>query len=154
MTEWGAAEMRLDEVIQQPGQRERSLKDSIMQDLHVALPGHVVSYNDTEKTVNVQPSIRLPGNDGPMPMLLDVPVFFPGYFTFTVNPGDECIVIFADRCIDAWCKYGKQTVAISARRHDLSDGIALVGFIPKNSTRATINLTELEQRVRTLEERT
>ena len=142
--------MQVDEVIQQPGQRERSLKEDIFQGLHVALPGQVVAYNEASRTVNVQPSVRL-GAKEPMPLLLDVPVFFPGYFSFDISAGDECLVIFADRCIDAWFQHGGQSVAVSARRHDLSDGFALIGFSPKQNQKPLISLSELERRVAALE---
>ena len=42
----------------------------------------------------------------PLPILPDVPVMFFGgggmTITAPIKPGDECLVIFADRCIDGW----------------------------------------------------
>jgi len=43
-----------------------------------------------------------------------------------VNPGDACLVIFADRDIDAWLEGGNEKP--SGRMHSLSDGFAFVGF--------------------------
>ena len=46
----------------------------------------------------------------PLPLLLDCPVYFPSggncTLTFPVQPGDECLVVFASRCIDAWWQSG------------------------------------------------
>ena len=62
----------------------------------------------------------------PLPLLRDVPVFMP--VPFEVNPGDACLVIFADRDIDAWFETGEAEVPSSGRMHSLSDGFAFVGF--------------------------
>lgn len=60
------------------------------------------------------------------PLLADVPVFMP--VTFEVNPGDVCLVVFADIDIDAFLETGEASVPRSARRHALSDGFAFVGW--------------------------
>lgn len=82
-----------------------------------------------------------------MPLLLDVPIFFPqgGGFalTFPVQPGDECLVVFSSRCIDGWWLNGGVANEAELRMHDLSDGFAFVGFnsqpnvIPNVSTNNT-----------------
>src|SRR5260363_73502 len=45
-----------------------------------------------------------------LPLLGDVPVFFPRgggcTLTFPVQKGDECVVVFASRCIDGWWQSG------------------------------------------------
>ena len=56
----------------------------------------------------------------------DVPVFMP--VPFEVNPGDPCLVVFADIDIDAWFESGEPQEPKSARKHALSDGFAFVGF--------------------------
>ena len=59
-----------------------------------------------------------------LPLLYYVPVFKP--VPFEVNPGDACLVIFADRDIDAWLEGGNEKP--SGRMHSLSDGFAFVGW--------------------------
>ena len=59
-----------------------------------------------------------------LPLLYDVPVFMP--VPFEVNPGDACLVVFADREIDAWLEGAGETK--SGRMHSLSDGFAFIGF--------------------------
>ena len=70
--------------------------------------------------------------DTAIPMLLDCPVMMPrggGYaLTFPVAAGDECLVIFADSCIDAWWQSGGIQNQLEKRRHDLSDGIVVPGL--------------------------
>lgn len=107
--------------------------------MHVALPGIVNSYDIKTQTVTVRPTIMgvLQGERKEIPLLLDVPVYFPGgsncAITYAVNPGDECLVVFADSSIDGWFLRGDVQEAFTNRKHDLSDGFALVGFrsLPK-----------------------
>ncbi|UIA94537.1 translation initiation factor IF-2 (plasmid) [Erwinia tracheiphila] len=103
-----------------------------------SLPGIVQSFDPVAVTVVVQPAIkgRIMQKDGSwqsvnMPLLVDVPVCFPRgggtTLTFPVNAGDECMVVFADRCIDAWWQSGGIQEPMEPRMHDLSDGFAFIG---------------------------
>lgn len=47
--------------------------------------------------------------------------------TFPVKAGDECLVIFADRCIDFWWQSGGVQEPVDDRQHDLSDAFCIVG---------------------------
>ena len=51
-----------------------------------------------------------------------------------IQPGDECLVVFADMCIDAWWQSGGIQNQIDRRRHDLSDGFAICGFKSQPNT--------------------
>lgn len=106
--------------------------------IHVALPAVVQSYNAQAQTVECQPTIRerVIQPDGEItymeyPLLVNVPVAFPqaGAYsiTFPVSKGDECIVLFSDLSIDNWWKYGNVQNPVEQRRHDLSDGMAIMG---------------------------
>ena len=106
-----------------PQERE-ALKQEIFSSLHCALPGTVVSYDAERQTADVQPAVKLGSMN--YPVLSDVPVFMP--VSFEVNPGDPCLVIFADIDIDAWLETGEPQEPKSARKHSLSDGFAFVGF--------------------------
>ena len=115
--------------------RERS---DFSRTLRVAIPGIVTEVNYSAQTVSVQPTIREKIEmDGTyqwveLPILINVPFFVysgGGYcITLPVSPGDECLVIFADSCIDAWWQSGGVQNQVERRRHDLSDGMAIVGF--------------------------
>lgn len=126
--------INVDEIIQAPGSEFEKLKEIIKQEIHCAQPGIVVAFNEAEQTVTVELAIRsiMNGKSVKPPVLSDVPVFFPGGkdfgWTFMVSPGDECLVVFADCCIDAWFQNGGSSAPISVRKHDLSDGFAFVGF--------------------------
>jgi hypothetical protein len=111
-------------------------QDSLQAKMWTALPAIVQSWNRTENTVVAQPSIEaqvrnLSGvwTNTKLPLLLDVPVVFPGgggfTMTFPLAVGDEVLVVFASRCIDAWWKYGGIQVQAFLRMHSLSDGFAI-----------------------------
>lgn len=128
-----------------------------------ALPGIIQSFDPTKRTAVIQAALQaqVQAPDGSyswvtLPPLLDCPVFFPGgggcTLTFPIAFGDECLMIFASRCIDQWWQSGcpldangKPTSQIQAefRMHDLSDGFAYVGVsslpkvIPNISTTKT-----------------
>lgn len=113
-------------------------KDSIGFDLKVAAPGIIQSVNYEKQTCTVQLAIREKLNfDGNLewveiPQLLDVPFFIysgGGYcLTLPISKGDDCLVVFGDNCMDAWWQSGDVQNQIERRRHDLSDGFAIVGF--------------------------
>jgi hypothetical protein len=71
-----------------------------------------------------------------MPVLLDCPILWQGgggvTGTFPIKADDECLVILASRCIDAWWQQGFQSGPAmnppDLRMHSLSDGFALVGL--------------------------
>ena len=107
----------------------KALKQDILASLHCALPGTVVSFDAEAQTAVIQPTVsRVISESQPLslPMLRDVPVFMP--VSFPVNPGDACLVIFADCDIDDWFESGEAEVPESPRMHSLSDGFAFIGF--------------------------
>jgi len=117
----------------------RAVTDALSTGLRVALPGIIQSFDPDAVTCTVQPAIKgsMRKADGTtvstmLPLLVDVPVIFPRgggvTLTFPVKKGDECLVVFGDRCIDFWWQNGGvQEPGSDARQHHLADGFALVG---------------------------
>lgn len=125
----------------QVGDREHldaALTKAISSALRVALPGIIQSFDPETVTCVVQPAINGTQTDdsgneqsAPLSLLTDVPVIFPRgggvTLTFPVKVGDECLVIFSDRCIDFWWQSGGIQDPVDTRQHDLSDAFAIVG---------------------------
>lgn len=122
-----------------------------------ALPGIIESFNATAVTAVVQPAIqgfrKSPTGtktNANLPLLLDCPVVFPagGGFTLTfpVAQGDECLVVFSSRCIDAWWASGGTQPAMEIRMHDLSDGFALVGVRSQARKLSNVSTTTTQLR--------
>ncbi len=104
-----------------------------------ALPGIILSFDPAKMTCEVQPAIQGTRADPKtgetshhdLPPLVDCPVCFPSggdaILTFPIAAGDECLVVFSSRCIDAWWQQGGVQPPMSFRMHDLSDGFVLPG---------------------------
>ena len=118
-----------EKVSLSPEERE-ALKQELFASLHCALPGTVASFDPATQTAEIQPAVR--SGALALPVLSDVPVFFPGSrdsaITWPVSAGDECLVVLADTDIDAWFDSGEVSAPRSARKHSLSDAFAFVGF--------------------------
>lgn len=119
-------------------QANAQLAQAIMSAMRVSMPGIIQSFDPDAVTAVVQPVIKGVEQDESgadvslnIPLLVDVPVIFPRgggcTLTFPVKEGDECLVIFADRCIDFWWQSGGIQEPVDGRMHDLSDAFAIVG---------------------------
>lgn len=128
----------IQSVIGGEAQAYRALADMVSTTLRVALPGIIQSFEPDTVTCVVQPAIKGSVRNASgqpvsqaLPLLVDVPVIFPRgggcTITFPVKKGDECLVIFSDRCIDFWWQNGDVQEPVDPRQHDLSDAFALVG---------------------------
>ncbi|RJT45654.1 Gp138 family membrane-puncturing spike protein [Rahnella woolbedingensis] len=118
-------------------QTAQAIADSISNQIRVAMPGIIQSFDPVTVTCTVLPAIK--GSDASttgtesadLPLLVDVPVVFPRgggvTLTFPVKSGDECLLIFSDRCIDFWWQSGGVQEPVDTRQHDLSDGFAIIG---------------------------
>lgn len=122
-----------------------------------ALPGEIVSFNADLQTAQVQPTIQAEVTDAngvttlaTLPLLLDCPVHFPRgggcILTFPVKPGDECIVVFSSRCLDAWWQTGGVQPQAELRMHDLSDGFVFVGVASRPNAVADVSMAATELR--------
>lgn len=113
----------------------QSLKDDIFKAVNCVKPGTIVSFDAAMRTAQVQIAFqRIVSNPDtttkimPYPVLVDCPVWTPAGFKAPITAGQECLVLFADQNLDAWFDNGGQALPFDGRRHDLSDGIVLVGL--------------------------
>ena len=130
--------LKISERITDEIEQSKRELDAFGLDLHVAAPGIIRSVDYARQTCTVQLAIRERMNRGgvlawaEIPILPDVPFFVysgGGYcLTLPIQPGDDCLVVFGDNCMDAWWQSGGVQNQVEKRRHDLSDGFALVGF--------------------------
>lgn len=134
--------------------------DTLKQQIRCAVPGIIQSFDNVKCTAEVQPAITeiFYNYNGEkknikLPLLQDVPVLFPAsgsaMLSFPVNKGDECLLIFADMCIDGWWQNGDIQNQAEQRRHDLSDAFAILSpFSQPKAGNITngINTTQTELR--------
>jgi hypothetical protein len=126
-----------------------SLKTDVFKTLHAVKVGTIQTFDGTKKTAQIQISFKRVLQDGSVasyPILVDCPVFTlqggGASVQLPIASGDSCLVLFSDRNLDAWFTNGGQAVPLDGRAHDLSDGIALVGLSPLNSTLPNYSTTE------------
>lgn len=138
-------------------QSMKVLADSIFSMLRVSMPGIIQSFDPIACTCTVQPAItgRVANEAGefksaPLPLLVDVPVLFPRgggcTITFPVKAGDECLVVFSDRCIDFWWQNGGVQEPVDPRQHDLSDAFAFIGPQSQAEVIGNISTSTLQMR--------
>jgi hypothetical protein len=137
------------------------IMDGIGFNMRVCCPGIIQSFDSTSQTVTVKCAVRervnIEGNLTwtEIPLLVDVPIVIPragGYMvTFPITAGDECLVVFADSCIDAWYQSGGIQNQIDRRRHDLSDAFAIIGTWsqPKKISNYSNNTVQIRNEAKT-----
>jgi hypothetical protein len=115
----------------------KATQDGLQARIWTAMPATVVSYDPVNITVTAQATIQIPVRqpDGSwvnttLSVCGDCPVMWQGgggYVTsHPLQEGDEGLLVFAARCIDAWWQSGGVQPQAEQRMHDLSDGF----FIP------------------------
>ncbi|EKN4689854.1 translation initiation factor IF-2 [Yersinia ruckeri] len=111
----------------------RTLQSSVSSQLRVSMPGIVQSFDADSVTCDIQIGIKgeSGGESTNLSVLTNVPVVFPRgggvTMTFPIKPGDECLLVFGDRCIDFWHQSGDIQETVDERQHDLSDAFAIIG---------------------------
>ncbi|EPT3146621.1 Gp138 family membrane-puncturing spike protein [Yersinia enterocolitica] len=111
----------------------RTLQSSVSSQLRVSMPGIVQSFDADSVTCDIQIGIKgeSGGKSTNLSVLTNVPVVFPRgggvTMTFPIKSGDECLLVFGDRCIDFWWQNGGVQEPLDSRQHDLSDAFAIIG---------------------------
>jgi len=144
---------------------QRALKialDARLARVWTALPGIVQAVSADGTTVSVQPAVNGTMTVNPpgtatitvthpkLPLLTEVPLHHPAgggvLLTFPVKTGDECLLVFSSRSIDAWWANGGVQDPLDARSHDLSDAFAFVGFNSQATVPTAISSTATQLR--------
>ena len=127
----------INQVIGDNLQNLEEFKKQIFFDLRCCCPAIIKSINYEEMTVSVQPVIKEKIKFGTqelkefqLPEISDVPLIFLSSnqgisITFPVKEEDECLLFFADTCIDTWWQSGGIQSQFEERRHDMSDCFCL-----------------------------
>jgi Phage protein Gp138 N-terminal domain len=146
----------------------KQLAKRIASTMRCGLPGVITAFDPTTQYASVKLAItenliRTMGGTQikEIPVLQDVLVLFPGdsnwCLTFPSLVDCECYVCFADMCINAWATHGfkgssgnwmAQDQEIS-RRHDLSDGFAILA--PRSQPKAIQNYSTTAVELRSMD---
>lgn len=150
--------MLRQERIDSPNDMLLAAFEGLQSSLWTSIPGIIQAFDPAAMTCTVQPSIKVKIQKPDyseewvkLPLLIHVPVVFPNaggcHITFPVKKGDEVLVVFASRCIDAWWQSGgDENQQVEFRMHDLSDGFALPG--PRSQPRVISAISTTEMQIR------
>ena len=128
LNEWRV--QMLQEVVQEIN---KTAQGALMDDLHTAIPGRIISVNGAKATV--QPLGQTKTSDGKMmdyPQLPSVPIVMPISSSggigvaYPVKAGDSCLLIISEVELDAWRTGAK---AQGSLRFDLSNAVCLPGLL-------------------------
>lgn len=108
-----------------------------MKDVCTSVPGHILTYDPTLQRAQVRIGIEVVAASGftdSLPPIADVPVLFLGGTKFStihqIDPGDEGLILFSQRCVDGWKQTGGVASNPLARFHDMHDAFFIPGFRP------------------------
>lgn len=140
----------------------KSIARRVALTLRCGLPGIIIGFDAATQYCSVQLLIteniviNEVTNQISIPILNDVLLMLPGdlnwCITFPSLIGSECYVCFADMCINAWATNGPGVAPNQAqnqevnRRHDLSDGFAILRPRSKPNAIASYSTTSMEIR--------
>lgn len=107
-----------------------------MSNVHTAFPAVVKSYDAETRRVEVQPSLKRKMPNGEfmdLPIIVDVPVVFPATkkcgIHFTLEEGDEVMLVCAERCLDSWKDSGGSGIEDGdIRRFSMPDAMCFPGL--------------------------
>ncbi|WP_368647714.1 Gp138 family membrane-puncturing spike protein [Castellaniella ginsengisoli] len=109
----------------------------MMKGVCTSVPGHVLTFDPGQQRAQVRIGVQTVTAGGATiqpPPIIDVPVLFPGGTQFAVihqiDPGDEGLILFSQRCVDAWKQTGGVAQNPLARFHDTHDAFFIPGFRP------------------------
>lgn len=121
----------LQEMVQEIENTARNVVDEI----HTALPGKIVSFNSGKCTAVVKPVCKYQTAGGEQieyPAISDVPVVFPMCqskgigLAYPVKSGDSCLIICCETEVDEWRSGAESEGAL---RFDLTNAVVIPGLL-------------------------
>lgn len=110
-----------------------------LEDVHVSMPGRVLSYDKSSRRATVKPLVKRSRTvddqlvTEALKAIPDVPVVFPGLgpygLSWPVNAGDTVLLVFASCSLERWLTgNGAEVDPQNPRRHKLGDAMAIPGL--------------------------
>lgn len=122
-------------MLQELSQEIEDTARAVMNEMHTAMPGEIVSFDASNGMAVVQPNGKYVTSDGKSlmyPVITEVPLAFPFCqqagvgMAFPVNKGDGCIIIISEVELDEW-RSGAESE--SSLRFDLTSAMAIPGLL-------------------------
>lgn len=110
-------------------------KKELAIDLKVSKLGIIDSYDPSTGLASVKIQTKFNEKTPKVwdyPIIPNVPVLKSKYFSFPINKGDGCLLIFLDTDFTAWLEGGEVLTPASPRLHNLNDVVAIMGVDTKS----------------------
>ncbi len=126
-------------MIQEFTQEVEKTARSVVNEIHTAMPGEIVSFNAGSGTATVKPVGKYVTSDGKeldYPVITEAPLTFPFCqqagvgVAFPVNKGDSCIIIVSEVELDAW---RSGAASEGSLRFDLTSAMVIPGLLEGGS---------------------
>lgn len=115
----------------------RTVFQELMKSVCTSVPGNIITFDPVLQRAQVRVGVQrvdVNGVASALPPIADVPVLFLGGTQFSVahqiNPGDEGMILFSQRCVDGWKQTGGLAVNPLTRFHSMHDAFFIPGFRP------------------------
>ncbi len=123
--------------------------DGRAQDVHVAIPGTIVSWDHTKQTATVQPMVRKPLTSADNILCYETPPQIPnvpvmcmrggGFFvSVPLNAGDGVLLVFSEQSYSEWRSSGQISSPKDVRRHGTGYPYAIPGIAPDNQALTSV----------------
>lgn len=119
----------------------KSAFTQMMKDVATSTVGHIVAFDPVTQLAQVQIGIVKVATTGETfdpAIIVECPVYFAGGSSFMmehqIDPNDECVILFSQRCIDGWRETGGVAQQPIIRYHDINDAMCLPGIRSKPNT--------------------
>lgn len=122
-------------MLQEFTQEIENTARAVVNDIHTALAGEIVSYNPGAGTATVKPCGSFVTSDGKSlkyPTITEAPVIFPFCqsagvgMAYPVKAGDSCIIIISEVELDSWRSGGGSNGSL---RFDLTSAMVIPGLL-------------------------
>lgn len=126
-------------MLQEFTQEVEETARAVVNEIHTAMPGEIVSFNAGSGTATVKPVGKYVTSDGKeldYPVITEAPLAFPFCqqagvgIAFPVNKGDSCIIIVSEVELDAWRSGAESEGSL---RFDLTSAMIIPGLLDGGS---------------------
>lgn len=113
---------------------KQSFKE-MRKELNTSIVGHIAAFEPSTQMAQAQIGVvglDAQGNSFTHAVIIECPVQFTGgnqfHIEHQIDAGDECIILFSQRCIDAWLANGGIAEQPFVRFNDKDDAMIIVGL--------------------------
>lgn len=106
----------------------------MMKEVGTSVPGHVLAFDVDTQLVQIQVGVKevlVNGETLTIDPIIEVPVYFAGggyCVEYQIDPENEGIILFSQRCIDGWVNTGGVAENPIRRFNDYADAMFLPGM--------------------------